>query len=121
MGWILELDTLELMFEPDLPEFAEPGAIAETYAANAETVRKLALTLTGANLNEPWTLERNGVIVAEMARGEALRQFGLTPIVYHRGEAAVLITALGLKAPHPYPLWAFKDERAADWTPPATG
>ncbi|MGB3544839.1 DinB family protein [Rubrivirga sp.] len=118
MGWILELETLELMFEPDLPDFAEPDHIAETYAANASTVRDLIPSLTGEHLRQRWTLERNGQVVAAMERGEALRQFGLTPIVYHRGEAAVLMTALGLKAPHPYPLWAFEDGPTAEWQAP---
>jgi hypothetical protein len=120
IGWILELDTLELMFEPDLPDFAEPDDIATTYAANADTVRGLIPSLSGEDLRQRWTLENNGRVVAAMERGEALRQFGLTPIVYHRGEAAVLMTALGLKAPHPYPLWAFDDSPAAQWTAPPT-
>ena len=121
IGWILELETLELMFEPDLPDFAEPSEIAETFAANADTVRSLIPSLRGEDMRQSWKLENNGGVVAEMPRGEALRRFGLTPIVYHRGEAAVLLTSLGLKAPHPYPLWAFEDTPAAAWTPPSAG
>ena len=119
IGWVLELETLELLFEPDLPDFAEPADIAETYAANAETVRDLVPSVTGADLRQPWTLERNGETVVTLERGDALRRFGLTPMVYHRGEAAVLMTALGLRAPHPYPLWAFDDAPALAWEPPS--
>ncbi len=109
IGWILELESVELLFEPDLPHLQTPDEIVETYTANEETVHETVAGLTGDDLRAPWLLERNGEPVARLTRGDALRSFGLTPLVYHRGELALLLTAIGIGVPHPYPLWAFKE------------
>ena len=54
-------------------------------------------------------MERNGDVVAQMSRDAALRQFGLSPLVYHKAEAALLMTALGVHVPPPNPIWTFSD------------
>ncbi len=113
--WILDLDSVEMAFEPDLPNFADPDEIIATFKANAESVEGLIGTLTPDDLRAPWTLERNGQVVTQVPRGDALRQFGLTPLVYHRGEAALLMKALGAFVPDPCPLWSFSKGLA--WTP----
>lgn len=110
IGWIMDLDGVELSFEPDLPDLQSPEELVETFEANADTVREWAEKLDGAALRAPWLLERNGVQVTRLPRGNALRVFGLTPLVYHRAEVALLLTAMGIRVPHPYPLWAFADE-----------
>lgn len=109
IGWILELDGVELSFEPDLPDLRSPEEIVKTFDANAGTLRELTDRLDGEALRAPWLLERNGVQVTRIPRGNALRLFGLTPLVYHRAEVALLLTAMGIPVPHPYPLWAFSD------------
>ena len=116
--WVMDLDSVELLFEPDLPHLAEPDEILATFAANAKTVGALADRLTADDLRAPWALERDGQPVARLPRGDALRQFGLSPLVYHRGEAALLMTALGARVPPPCPLWTFS-EPGADWSGPA--
>ena len=113
--WVLDLDSVEMAFEPDLPDLADPDEIIATFAANAESVEALAASLTADDLRAPWTLERNGQPVAQLPRGDALRQFGLTPLVYHRGEAALLMKALGAYVPEPCPLWSFGE--GVPWTP----
>lgn len=113
MGWIMELEGVELSFEPDLPDLRTPDEIVATYEANADTVREWADRLDGAALQAPWLLERNGVQVTRIPRGNALRVFGLTPLVYHRAEVALLLTAMGIRAPHPYPLWSVADTPSA--------
>lgn len=118
MGWVLELDAVEVMFEPDLPDFDTSEGLVETFRANASTVRALTAETSADDLRAPWRLERNGEVVAEMSRGHALRRFGVAPMVYHRGEAAVLLTALGLTAPHPYPEWSFREGWHPAWTQP---
>ncbi|MEM0961348.1 MAG: hypothetical protein AAGK21_02250 [Bacteroidota bacterium] len=118
IGWILDLEAVELSFEPDLPDFDDADTAIMTYSANADMVRDLLPNITAETLRRPWRLERNGVVIETMPCGGALRRFGITPIVYHRGEAAVLLTALGQRAPHPYPLWAFQDESTAQWSGP---
>ena len=112
IAWILDLDEVELAFEPDLPDFTSVNDIVETYAANEADVRRLAATTDAAALRAPWALERNAASLARLSRGAALRGFGLTPIVYHRAEIALMLTALGVRVPHPYPLWAFDDPAA---------
>lgn len=118
IGWILELDTVELLFEPDVPETRSPEEVIATYAANERSVAEVAEGLDADALRAPWRLERNGELLVEMPRGDALRSFGLTPLVYHRGEAGLLLTALGVRVPHTYPLWAFQDRGHGAWTPP---
>ncbi|MEM1118308.1 MAG: hypothetical protein AAF845_07315 [Bacteroidota bacterium] len=109
MGWVLELEGVELSFTPDLPDLQTPGEIVETFEANASTVREMADRLGGEELRAPWLLERDGIEVLRLPRGNALRVFGITPLVYHRAEVAMLLTAMGIAVPHPYPLWTFKD------------
>ena len=115
--WILDLRSVEMAFEPDLPNLAEPDEIIATFLANAGSVKALTDTLTADDLRVPWTLERNGETVAQMPRGDALRQFGLTPLVYHRGEAALLMTAVGVVVPNPCPQWTFSEPNAQAWAP----
>lgn len=113
--WILDLDSVEMAFEPDLPNLTEPDEIIATFLANAESVRALTDRLSSTDLRVLWTLERNGEAVARMPRGDALRKFGLTPLVYHRGEAALLMTAVGVQMPNPCPQWSFREAQV--WTP----
>ena len=118
-GWILELDSVELLFEPDLPDFETANELVMTFQSNADAVRALVPKVTEAALWEPWRLERNGETIAETPRGVALRRYGIAPMAYHRGEAAVLLTALGVSAPHPYPEWPFKEaSRTTAWAQP---
>ena len=115
--WIMDLDSVETAFEPDLPHLAEPDEIIATFLANAGSVEALARRLGPDDLRAPWTLERNGAQIAQLPRGDALRQFGLTPLVYHRGEAALLMTAVGVHVPDPCPVWSFRGAPAQTWAP----
>ena len=117
MDWILDLDYLEVLFEPDLPQFATVYEIVSAFDANASSVKGLARALTADALRQPWRLERNGQVVSNGPRGDALRTFGLTPLAYYRGEAALLMSALGVEMPLPDPIWRFKD--GPQWTPAA--
>jgi len=119
IGWILELDALDLAFEPVLERADGLEDILTAYQANEEVVRTLARAVTGALLRAPWTLDRNGSPVASVTRGEALRRYGLTPVVYHRGEIGLMLAAIGVPAPHPYPEWTLdRPARPAAWVPP---
>lgn len=119
IGWILELDAIELSFEPDVPYARSVDDTLATYLANELTVTEVAADVTAEALRAPWRLERNGERLIEMPRGDAVRTFGLSPLVYHRGEAGLLLTALGVRVPHPYPLWAFREGGPdASWSAP---
>ena len=115
MDWILDLDYLEILFEPDLPQFATVNEIVSTFDANASSVKSLAGALTADALRQPWRLERDGQVVSDVPRGDALRTFGLTPLAYYRGEAALMMSALGVDLPLPDPVWRFKDH--PHWSP----
>ncbi|WP_420457358.1 hypothetical protein [Rubrivirga sp.] len=112
VGWILEFDEVELSFEPTADDLAAVTDLVAAYHANEREVEALMDGVGAGALRAPWCLQENGEPVARMTRGDALRQLGLTPIVYHRGETALLLTALGLHPPHPYPVWAFDDAPA---------
>ncbi|WP_412067882.1 hypothetical protein [Rubrivirga sp. IMCC43871] len=109
VGWILDLDSIELTYEPDLSELRTIDEMVTTYLANQRAVRRLAAETDGATLREMWQLERNGAVVVRLARGNAVRLFGLVPIVHHRAEMALMLTALGIRTEHPYAPWAFED------------
>ncbi|WP_412063440.1 DinB family protein [Rubrivirga sp. IMCC45206] len=113
VGWILDLDSIELTYEPDLSELVTVDQMVTAYLANQRAVRRLAAETDGAALREPWQLERNGAVVARLARGNAVRLFGLVPVVHHRAEMAMMLTALGVRTEHPYGPWAFGDAIAA--------
>ncbi|MEM1117832.1 MAG: hypothetical protein AAGJ11_15075 [Bacteroidota bacterium] len=122
MGWILELDHLELLYEPRLPSLRTPREIIETYEANAGTVRTMADRLGGEDLRALWLLSQSGAQVSRIPRGNALRLYGLTPLVCHRSEVGLLLRAMGIATPHPYPQWTFEDAPIPLWsfadTPP---
>ena len=116
LEWIFALDAVELAFEPVAPEAGSLETMAATYAANARATAEAAATAEA--LRAPWRLERDGAVVVSMPRGNAVRAFGMAPLVYHRGELGVLLTALGVRVPHPYPLWSFGERGVGGWTPP---
>lgn len=110
IGWILDLGRVDVQFEPATlgdDDLQSPEGILEAYVANEEAVRQAVESLTAASMRAPWQLEREGHTVAHLPRGDALRTFGLTPLVYHRGELGLLLTALGVGTPHSSPLWPF--------------
>ena len=110
ISWILEFDEVELAFEPTSSDLAAVTDLVASYDANVDAILALMETTDGASLRAPWELLEHGEPVARMPRGTALRELGITPTVYHRGEAAMLLASLGVTPPHPYPVWAFKDE-----------
>ena len=114
--WILEIDTIETSFEPDLPPLESLADLIETFRASAATAAEMTPHLSGSALNEPWSLERNGESVQRLPRGEALREYGLRPLVYHQAEIALLLVSMGLPVPHPYPAWTFAEAPAPEPT-----
>jgi hypothetical protein len=119
IGWILDLEEIELAFEPDLPVLSTLDEIVATYRANEAVARGLAATIDAEALRAPWRLERNGVPIAELTRGEALRRFGLRPVVHHRAEIALMLAAVGVGMPDPSQPWPFQE--VAPPPPPWTG
>ena len=103
--WIAARDHVELSVLPRLALPQSPEEIAETYAAAAAKARDVLPTLTAATLRAPWVLTDEGVEAVRVPRGDALRAFGVRPLVYHRAEMGVLLAALGRPVPHPYPEW----------------
>lgn len=117
IGWILDLAEVELTFEPDFPVLETVDQIVTAYQANEAVATKLALRVDGEGLRAPWRLERNGHLVAEMPRGTALRRFGLRPVVQHRGELTLMLSALGVPTADSTSEWPFRGEgtRPAAW------
>ena len=110
---IFSLDRVELGLESPPSDAGPLDAIELAYAASARAAAEAARSASAASLRAPWQLERDGEAVVMMPRGNAVRAFGMAPLVYHRGELGVLLTALGVAVPHPYPLWSFGESAAA--------
>ena len=110
---IFSLDRVELGLEPPAADAGPLDEIDLSYAASAQAASETARMATAESLQAPWQLERGGEAVVVMPRGNAVRAFGMAPLVYHRGELGVLLTALGVPVPHPYPLWSFGEGAGA--------
>jgi hypothetical protein len=111
--WIIELESVERSFEPDLPDLRTTQEILATYSADATELDALIDSITPELLGQPWTLERNGEVVTRQPRADALRAYGLGPLLTHRAEIALLLTAMNVPVPHPYATWAFEDDAGA--------
>ena len=109
MDWILDLDEIDLAFQVGLPDLGTADALYTTYQATADDVRRRLRALDAEALRAPWTLLRDGQPVAQTPRGDALRTFGITPLVHTRAELAQILRTTGARPPHPCPTWPFAD------------
>lgn len=107
--WILDLDVVEAYLEPEVPDLPGLSEIVYTFDANAASVVELLGSGTGVDLSAPWRLERNGHLLVELSRANALQEFSLSSLAYHRGALSLLLSALGVPVPPSDPIWGFQD------------
>lgn len=107
--WMIELESVERSFEPDLPDLQTANAVRSTFSADADELDTLIDSLATETLQQPWTLERDGEVLTRQSRSDALRAYGLGPLLTHRAEMALLMTAMNVPVPHPYQTWTFEE------------
>jgi uncharacterized damage-inducible protein DinB len=106
-GWIA--DTLR---EPDIdlggggeapeargPETAE--ALVEAFDRNVRSAHDALADVTGASLDEPWSLRNGEAVLLTLPRGEAARQH-LCHLSHHRGQLTVYARLLDVPVPSIY-------------------
>lgn len=108
--WILDLDEVEDYLEPEVPALEGLPEILRAFDAKAAAVEERVEASMEQDLAAPWRLMRNGHLLVELPRGNALQEFSLTPLAYSRGALALLLSALGVPTPSPDPIWGNRDD-----------
>lgn len=94
--------------EPDL-DLAHAGgyslqpteALLAEFDRNVESAREALATVTGAALDEPWSLRHGDRVLMTTPRGEVVRQH-LRHLVHHRGQLTVYLRLLDVPLPQIY-------------------
>ena len=110
ISWIASRDEVDRSVLPRIQPMRTPELIADTFSEVTAQAEEALSSLTADDLRQAWTLLDEGIQVVDMPRGDVLRSFGIRPLVYHRAEMCLLLTALDLTPPHPYPEWELHPE-----------
>ncbi len=81
---------------------ADVSVIADAFAAASARGRAALAACDDATLAMPWTLWRDGVVLARMTRGEAIATFALQHLAHHRGQLSVYLRLCGRPVPALY-------------------
>ena len=82
-----------------------PTSVAEVIDAFADAAtrgRTALAACTDEQLRQPWTLRRDGALIARMTRGEAIATFALQHLAHHRGQLTVYLRMLERPVPPLY-------------------
>ena len=108
--WIASREEVERSVLPRLDALNTPADVADTFSTLADDAIEILPSLDADALRQTWKLTDRGLVVVELPRGDVLRAFGVRPLVYHRAEMGLLLTALNRTPPHPYPEWELHPE-----------
>lgn len=103
------------------PGPAMPASVAEVLAACASATvrgREALAACDGETLARPWTLRRDGEVVATMTRAEAIATFALQHLAHHRGQLTVYLRLRDVAVPPLYGDSADAALRPTAQTPP---
>jgi uncharacterized damage-inducible protein DinB len=64
--------------------------------------RAAIANLSDAQLNEPWSLKRNGKVLFTMPRYDMLRGMCFNHVIHHRGQLTMYLRTLGVPVPALY-------------------
>ena len=76
-------------------------ALLTTFDANAQGARVALESVTGAPLDEPWSLRHGERVLMTAPRGEVVRQH-LNHLIHHRGQLTVYLRLLNVALPQVY-------------------
>ncbi|MEO5568933.1 MAG: DinB family protein [Gemmatimonadaceae bacterium] len=102
-GWITNV-----LRETQLDLAAGPGytyqkteALIAAFDTNVRSAREALQAVTGAALDESWSLKRGPMVLMAMPRGEVARQH-LNHLIHHRGQLSVYLRLIDVPVPMIY-------------------
>ena len=102
-GWITNV-----LREPYLDLAAGPGysfekteTLLAIFDKRVAEAREALKSVTGATLNEPWSLKMGPQVLMTLPRGEIARQ-NLNHLIHHRGQITVYLRLLDVPVPSTY-------------------
>lgn len=105
VGWqisILAQPEFDLANSPPPREAAQPSALLAEYDARADTLLKALAGASDDTLAAEWTLRNGKEVLFRMPRTAALRSFGLSHMIHHRGQLGVYLRLLDAPVPGIY-------------------
>lgn len=76
-------------------------ALLKTFDANLRDARAALLAVTGAALDEPWSLKMGDRVLMTLPRGEVVRQH-LNHLIHHRAQLTVYLRLVNVPLPSIY-------------------
>ena len=76
-------------------------ALLKMFDANVRDARTALETITGAALDEPWSLKHGERVLMTLPRGEVVRQH-LSHLIHHRGQLTVYLRLVNVPLPSVY-------------------
>jgi uncharacterized damage-inducible protein DinB len=81
--------------------FQPTEALVEAFDANVRAAREALADVTGAALDEPWSLRHGDRVLFTTPRGETVRAH-LNHLIHHRGQLTVYLRLLDVPLPSVY-------------------
>lgn len=81
--------------------FERTEALLEMFDKNVAEARTALASVTGEELNVPWSLKHGETVLFTMPRGEVVRQH-LSHLIHHRGQLTVYLRLLDVPLPSIY-------------------
>jgi uncharacterized damage-inducible protein DinB len=75
--------------------------LLQMFDSNVRDARTALETITGATLDEPWSLKRGEQVLLTLPRGEVVRQH-LNHLIHHRGQLTVYLRLVNVPLPSVY-------------------
>ena len=102
-GWIahtLREPSLDLMKAPGY-SFEKTETLLAEFDRNAREARAALAEVTGAALDEPWSLKRGDMVLFTTKRGPTTRSH-LNHLIHHRGQLTVYLRLIDVPVPQVY-------------------
>ena len=88
--------------EANIPKVEKHGDLLPTFARSSQEARAALAGVTDDQLQETWTLKRNGNLIFSMPRYDVLRTMCFNHIIHHRGQLTMYLRQLHVPVPGLY-------------------
>ena len=85
-----------------IPKVEKPADLLPTFAKSSQEARAALAGVTDEQLQQVWTLKRNGNVMFAMPRYDVLRAMCFNHIVHHRGQLTMYLRQLNVPVPGLY-------------------